>query len=61
MVYDCPMTENQSVIEEIAMVNCGEKILKLFSHQPLTSGLHTPAGVGRQPAMNESGYSFFYS
>ncbi|WP_082729479.1 hypothetical protein [Burkholderia sp. FL-7-2-10-S1-D7] len=45
MVYDRPMTENQSVIEKIAMNNCGEKFLKFFSNRPLTSGLNDPAGL----------------
>ena len=45
MVYDCPMTENQSVIEEIAMVNCGEKILKFFPDRPLISCLYGPPGL----------------
>ncbi|WP_162499721.1 hypothetical protein [Burkholderia sp. MSMB0856] len=39
------MTENQSVVEKIAMINCGEKILKFFSNRPLTSGLKGPTGV----------------
>ncbi|WP_179950364.1 hypothetical protein [Burkholderia sp. RF2-non_BP3] len=39
------MTENQSVVEKIAMINCGEKILKFFSNRPLTSGPSGPAGV----------------
>ncbi|WAS56124.1 hypothetical protein MK974_23765 [Burkholderia ambifaria] len=61
MVYDCPMTENQSVIEEIAMVNCGEEILKLFSKRPLTSGLHAPPGrPGGLPQMNPDIYSFIF-
>ncbi|RQS85263.1 hypothetical protein DF032_02455 [Burkholderia seminalis] len=37
MVYDCPMTVNQSFIEEIAMNNCGGKSLKFFPDWPLTS------------------------
>ncbi|WP_175671855.1 hypothetical protein [Burkholderia ambifaria] len=45
MVYDCPMTANQSVIEEIAMVNCGEKILKFFLDRPLISSLYGPPGL----------------
>lgn len=45
MVYDCPMTENQSVIEEIAMVNCGEEILKFFLDRPLISSLYGPPGL----------------
>ncbi|MGY6242636.1 hypothetical protein ACW910_34940 (plasmid) [Burkholderia ambifaria] len=44
MVYDYPMTENQSVIEEIAMVNCGRKILKFFLDRPLISSLSGPPG-----------------
>ncbi|WP_175694706.1 hypothetical protein [Burkholderia ambifaria] len=39
------MTENQSVIEEIAMVNCGEKILKFFVDRPLISSLYGPPGL----------------
>ena len=48
MVYDRPMTENQSVIEEIAMINCGEKRLKSLLNWPLTvgSGAPTSAAVG---------------
>ncbi|WP_354162440.1 hypothetical protein [Burkholderia sp. 567] len=45
MVYDCPMTENQSVIEEIAMVNCGEEILKFFLDRPLISSLYGQPGL----------------
>ncbi|WP_122169356.1 hypothetical protein [Burkholderia stabilis] len=39
MVYDRPMTENQSVIEENEMINCDRKILKYFVDLPLTSDL----------------------
>ncbi|MGU7811046.1 hypothetical protein [Burkholderia sp. AW49-1] len=39
------MTENQSVVEKLAMINCGEKTLKFFSNRPLTSGLNGPAGL----------------
>nr|WP_082664530.1 hypothetical protein [Burkholderia ambifaria] len=45
MVYDRPMTENQSVIEEIAMVYCDGKILKFFSNRPLTLGPCGSAGL----------------
>ncbi|WP_232515261.1 hypothetical protein [Burkholderia ambifaria] len=40
------MTANQSVIEEIAMVNCGEKILKFFAGLSLTSGHPRQQGCG---------------
>ncbi|WP_175765399.1 hypothetical protein [Burkholderia ambifaria] len=53
------MTENQSVIEEIAMVNCGRKILKFFLDRPLTSGLHMPTGgPGGLPSTNPDIHSF---
>ncbi|WP_164714725.1 hypothetical protein [Burkholderia ambifaria] len=39
------MTENQSVIEEIAMVNCGRKILKFFLDRPLIFSLYGPPGL----------------
>ncbi|NTY39397.1 hypothetical protein FCJ57_24275 [Burkholderia diffusa] len=42
MVYDCPMTVNQSIIEKIGMINCGGKNLKFFAILPLTSGLQRP-------------------
>ncbi|WDR86451.1 hypothetical protein [Burkholderia ambifaria] len=55
------MTENQLVIEEIAMVNCGEENLKLFSKRPLISGLHAPSGrPGGLPQMNPDIYSFIF-
>ncbi|WP_105132273.1 hypothetical protein [Burkholderia sp. BE12] len=44
MVYDCPMTENQSFIEEIEMNNCEGKNLKFFADLPLTSRRHTRYG-----------------
>ena len=46
MVHDRPMTENQSVIEKIAMINCGGKILKFFPERPLISGR---CGLARLP------------
>ncbi|WP_216089951.1 hypothetical protein [Burkholderia sola] len=46
MVYDCPMTENQSIIEEIAMINCARKCLKFFADLPLTFRHHAPYGRG---------------
>ncbi|PNO73597.1 hypothetical protein EGT41_29700 [Burkholderia cenocepacia] len=45
MVYDCPMTENQSAIEEIAMINCREKRLKFLLDGPLTVGPGVPSGL----------------
>ncbi|WP_155624481.1 hypothetical protein [Burkholderia diffusa] len=45
MLYDRPMTENQSIVEKIAMVNCSEKILKFFSDRPLTAGLNGSTGL----------------
>ncbi|CAI8693286.1 hypothetical protein BTK96_002402 [Burkholderia pyrrocinia] len=44
MVHDCPMTVNQSIIEEIGMINCSGKKLKFFAGLPLTSGLQRPCG-----------------
>ncbi|QTD93880.1 hypothetical protein [Burkholderia anthina] len=38
------MTENQSVIEEITIINCSEKKLKSFENLPLTSGLPPSSG-----------------
>ncbi|ELW9526630.1 hypothetical protein SIO92_000857 [Burkholderia cenocepacia] len=46
MVYDCPMTENQSVIEENEMNNCAGKSLKFLVGLPLTFRRHTPYGCG---------------
>ncbi|WP_162999210.1 hypothetical protein [Burkholderia sp. Nafp2/4-1b] len=46
MVYDGPMTENQSVIEEIAMINCDDETLKFRLNWPLTVG---PQGSARAP------------
>ncbi|OXI29714.1 hypothetical protein CFB89_20810 [Burkholderia sp. AU16741] len=46
MVYDCPMTENQSFIEEIEMNNCTRKSLKFFADWPLTSRHPAPGGRG---------------
>jgi len=46
MVYDCPMTENQSAIEEIAMINCGGKSLKFYADSPLTSDHRSQHGCG---------------
>ncbi|MDR0243419.1 MAG: hypothetical protein LBJ65_17640 [Burkholderia sp.] len=40
------MTENQSVIEEIEMNNCGGKTLKFFADWPLTSGCQRHQGHG---------------
>ncbi|KAB0649160.1 hypothetical protein [Burkholderia diffusa] len=61
MVYDRPMTENQSVVEEIAMVNCDEKILKFFSNRPLTSGLDGPTGLpGGLDKSNPDIHSFIF-
>lgn len=45
MVYDCPMTENQSAIEKIAMINCREKRLKFLLDRPLTASLGVPSGL----------------
>ncbi|MBN3820415.1 hypothetical protein G3N57_29345 [Paraburkholderia sp. Se-20369] len=44
MVYDCPMTVNQSIIEQTGMINCGGKSLKFFFGLPLTSGLELQRG-----------------
>ncbi|WP_083214457.1 hypothetical protein [Burkholderia stabilis] len=44
MVYDCPMTVNQSIIEEIEMINCDVKSLKFFADLPLTSRRHSQGG-----------------
>ncbi|RQZ18636.1 hypothetical protein DIE15_06835 [Burkholderia sp. Bp9031] len=61
MVYDRPMTRNQSVIEEIAMINCGEKTLKFFSNRPLTSGLRGPVGLpGSVQQTNPDIHSFIH-
>ncbi|AWV01796.1 hypothetical protein DM992_19960 [Burkholderia sp. JP2-270] len=38
MVYDCPMTVNQSIIEEIGMINCSRRDLKFFAGLPLITG-----------------------
>ncbi|QRR06653.1 hypothetical protein FPJ27_09650 [Burkholderia sp. MS455] len=46
MVYDCPMTVNQSIIEKIGMINCGGKNLKFFAGLPLTPD-HQRCGVCR--------------
>ncbi|HEB3530442.1 TPA: hypothetical protein RZC51_001934 [Burkholderia cenocepacia] len=46
MVYDCPMTENQSAIEENEMNNCAGKSLKFFVGLPLTFGRHTQQVCG---------------
>ncbi|WP_080747664.1 hypothetical protein [Burkholderia cepacia] len=46
MVYDRPMTENQSFIEENGMNNCAGKILKFFADLPLTSSRYTRRGCG---------------
>ncbi|WP_257128078.1 hypothetical protein [Burkholderia sp. MSMB1835] len=40
------MTENQSAVEEIAMINCAGESLKFFADLPLTAGRHTRRGFG---------------
>jgi hypothetical protein len=49
MVYDGPMTENQSVIEKIAMINFGEKRLKFLLDRPLISAPRALAGPRGNP------------
>ncbi|CAM2169787.1 hypothetical protein BC2230_10991 [Burkholderia cepacia] len=45
MVYDAPMTGNQSFIDKNAMNNCGERTLKYCRDLPLTLCLKASAGA----------------
>jgi len=61
MVYDRPMTENQSVIEKIEMINFGRKILKFSPSLPLTSGRFGPARLpGAASMVNPDIDSFIF-
>ncbi|WP_175690734.1 hypothetical protein [Burkholderia anthina] len=55
------MTENQSVIEKIAMINCSGKKLKFFWNLPLTPGQPFPGRLAGRSSAANCGYSFFYS
>ncbi|WP_155774268.1 hypothetical protein [Burkholderia pseudomultivorans] len=60
MVYDGPMTENQSIIDEIEMVIFRRKILKFFRKLPLTSRRLHRRGIRADARRAARGYSCFY-
>ncbi|WP_321802347.1 hypothetical protein [Burkholderia sp. BCC1988] len=55
------MTENQSAVEEIAMINCDGKILKFSANEPLTFGASRLWPLAGQRGIIASGNLFFDS
>ncbi|MDS0858907.1 hypothetical protein NUV25_14450 [Burkholderia pseudomultivorans] len=60
MVYDGPMTANQSIIDEIEMIIFRRKILKFFRKPPLTSRRLHRRSIQAGAHRAARGYSFFY-
>ncbi|MCA8271257.1 hypothetical protein LGN17_01800 [Burkholderia sp. AU30280] len=61
MVYDAPMTENQSFIDKNEMNNCGESALKYWRNLPLTLVLKASNGTTAQPENPGYGYLFLFN
>ncbi|WP_175047064.1 hypothetical protein [Burkholderia lata] len=60
MVYDAPMTGNQSFIDKNEMNNCDERTLKYYRNLPLTSCHKASIGTTARPENPEYGYLYFY-
>ncbi|HIH2749167.1 hypothetical protein L3V59_18930 [Burkholderia aenigmatica] len=59
MVYDAPMTGNQSFIDKNEMNNCGERTLKYCRNLPLTQCLKASTGATARAENPEYGYFIF--
>ncbi|OXI57041.1 hypothetical protein CFB47_26905 [Burkholderia sp. AU27893] len=59
MVYDAPMTGNQSFIDKNEMNNCDESTLKICRYLPLTSCHKASIGDPARPGHSSFGYFIF--
>ncbi|WP_155633856.1 hypothetical protein [Burkholderia cepacia] len=60
MVYDAPMTGNQSFIDKNAMNNCDERTLKYWQDLPLTLRREASAAANAWPESRNTDILFLF-